>query len=987
MAGHHFISYSRADGENFALWLYDKLIGGPKRYNTWMDRYDISPGMKWDDELVKALKNCDSLLFVMTKDSVSNQSRCKSEWTKALRYKKPIVPLLIDKKVEKPFSLENHQHIDFSVDWEVGLARLRDFLDSIGTPEGKLRQLNICLEDANYELQRSKDVYQKQRLQNYITVLEEQITEQRNIIESLEVTKSVGKMNNTGGLENERKPSRIDAGENQTKYINRPPGLAPHFQERYVETKIVADFLRTPAKRMITIVGRGGIGKTALVCRLLKAIESGKLPDDLGDFSLDGIVYISEQTSRKITFANIYYSLCQLLPLVQADNLDQHYKSLRISTGDKMSILLEAFADRQIALLLDSFEDKVTADGEQLNDSELEEALQAILNAADHQLKVLITTRRCAKQLLLVQPGRQSRLDLNEGLSSPHAENLLRKIDSSGQLGLRDAEAALLYSASQLTRGYPRALEALAGILSADRDSNLEDLVGNKDVALPENVIKELVGEAFSRLDESSQKVIQALAVYGRPVTPSAVDFMLKPFITDIKSAPILKRLVNMHFVYGEAGTYYLHQIDREYAFSLVEEGNSDYRLPENRIFCRYILNRLGAAFFRKNRKPPYSWQTIDDLDALFAEFELCFSAQEYDSAAKVLLIFGGVLVAWGYLQLALNYCLRIKGRIEDNQLKATVLRRLGFCCFRLGSYTDAINYLKQSLAISKKIGDKENEGASLNILGYCYEYLGDYTKKIECNQKSLLLFQEIGDVRGMAYSLNDLGTCYRDLGEYIKAIEYYQKSLTIKWKIGETLAIGYCLGNLGNCYGDRGDYSKATDYHQKSLAILQSIGDRWGEANSLCSTASVSLFLQDFDLARKNLELAVAIWEEIDSPDLVEGYCILGITLMQLNHRKEGEAVFTKSIDVGKKILQHAESVLALEFKALALCGKALCLQDTSIAKVAYETFTKIRKVTYAKGLVGRTLKFFDLLAVLDENNILAGLKEVVAGTVESKK
>ena len=35
------------------------------------------------------------------------------------------------------------------------------------------------------------------------------------------------------------------------------------------------------------------------------------------------------------------------------------------------------------------------------------------------------------------------------------------------------------------------------------------------------------MGEAFNRLDTNAQKVMQALAVYNRPVTPAAVDYLL----------------------------------------------------------------------------------------------------------------------------------------------------------------------------------------------------------------------------------------------------------------------------------------------------------------------------------------------------------------------------------------------------------------------------------------------------------------------------
>ena len=55
----------------------------------------------------------------------------------------------------------------------------------------------------------------------------------------------------------------------------------------------------------MTIVGRGGVGKTAMVCRLLKALEAGELPDGLGAMNVEGIVYLSERGSHRVNFANV----------------------------------------------------------------------------------------------------------------------------------------------------------------------------------------------------------------------------------------------------------------------------------------------------------------------------------------------------------------------------------------------------------------------------------------------------------------------------------------------------------------------------------------------------------------------------------------------------------------------------------------------------------------------------------------------------------
>ena len=60
-----------------------------------------------------------------------------------------------------------------------------------------------------------------------------------------------------------------------------------------METGQIGDFLSDDGPRLMTVIGRGGVGKTAMVCRLLKALEAGDCPDDLGALAVDGIVYLS----------------------------------------------------------------------------------------------------------------------------------------------------------------------------------------------------------------------------------------------------------------------------------------------------------------------------------------------------------------------------------------------------------------------------------------------------------------------------------------------------------------------------------------------------------------------------------------------------------------------------------------------------------------------------------------------------------------------
>jgi len=164
-------------------------------------------------------------------------------------------------------------------------------------------------------------------------------------------------------------------------------------------------------------------------------------------------------------------------------------------------------------------------------------------------------------------------------------------------------------------RGYPRALEALFAILSADRDTTLRDVLNDTANLLPEHVLHVLVGEAFSRLDPVAQKVMQALAVYARPVTPAAVDYLLHPYLPGVNSAPVLSRLVNMQFTHKETGRYYLHSVDRAYALTRVARGEESDRSDEGAPhFTQLGLLHRAAEYFKQARQPRESWMKIDDL-------------------------------------------------------------------------------------------------------------------------------------------------------------------------------------------------------------------------------------------------------------------------------------------------------------------------------------------------------------------------------------
>jgi tetratricopeptide (TPR) repeat protein len=916
MNGCYFISYSRVDGEEFAQRIADELVAGPPSYGVWLDVRDEQPGADWDIQIRDAIHSCQGVLFLMTEDSVQDYSGCKAEWALALRCKKPVIPLRVDAGAGLPFRLSSREYIDFSGGFNVGLARLRKYLGGVGSPEWVLQDLRDQLREAERELPRA-DPAQRPRVVSDLRELREKVAVQEQLLADPKAARRRTEQRIAAGLEQERQPERPAVTPARAKFVNQPPMVAPsYFQDRHVESEQVGNFLRADDERIMTVVGRGGVGKTAMVCRLLRALEAGHLPDDLGDLAVDGIVYLSPFGAHPVNFPNLFADLCRLLPADSADQLRQQYRDPHQTPAVLMRSLLDAFPSGRVVVLLDNAEDVIGTDSGDfvITDAALDEALQALLSAPAHGVKVMLTTRVAPRGLLLTHPERQRRLDLDEGLGSPYAEQVLRARDPDGRLGLKTAPDQLLDRARERTRGYPRALEALAAILAADRDTTLPELL-TQTAQLPGNVVEVLVGEAFSRLDASAQQVMQALAIYTVPVPPVAVDYLLQPYRPAVDAAPLLGRLANMQFVRREAGRYYLHQVDRDYALSRLPAGEPADRDADPAPFTQQALWHRGADYFEQTRTPREDWKTLDDLAPQLAEFELRCQGADYDTAAQVLFAIGfDYLIQWGHYRLTAEKHQRLQGHLEDPWTNATSKSQLGECYRLLGEFVWAVDLQEQALAIARETGDRSGEAAHLGNLGNCYYEVGQITRAIELHEQALAIARETGDRSGEATHLGNLGNCHGDLGQIARAIDLYEQALAIAHEIGDRDGEAIHLGNLGNCYYELGQIAQAIESYEQALAITRETGYRLGEATNLGNLGNCHSDLGQIARAIDLYEQALAINRETgyrrgEGMDL----CRLGNRQLELGQIARAIDLYEQALAIAREIGDRYDEALDL--------------------------------------------------------------------------
>jgi tetratricopeptide (TPR) repeat protein len=860
---HNYISYSDVDGSEFALKLAKCLAEGPPEIYPWLDKWNLISGFDYDDQFVEAIRTCESLIFVMTMDSVQSYSGCKKEWTRALKYKKWIIPLLVDPKAEQPYMLDPRQYVDFTVlSFNDGCTKLKNDLLWGRTPEGQLQFLKIRLMDAQRALLRAhKD--EKARIEKEIQELIEEITRREKIILNPKTAEAQSWQSINARIEIERNPPQQKEIEKHVRFINPPPMMASHFQDRYVETGIVADFLNTDSLRLITLVGRGGIGKTAMTCRLLKSLEQSVLPDDRGTLGISGIVYLSEIGEHKVGYTNLYEDLCKLLPADEASKYEQIYKDGQRSIRSKVFSLLEQFQNEPVIILLDNLETLIDKKSSSLIPEDLRDALQAILEAPHHRVKVIMTTRIPPQDILLIQPERQRVLHLDEGLGSPYAENLLRALDSDGTLGLKEAPDPILNKIRENTRGFPRALEVFYGILAADRSTTLEELLSETQNTLPQLVVEKLVGEAFSRLDKNTQMVMQALAIYARPVPSVAVDFLLQPYLKNPDSSKMLNLLVNMHFVRREMGRYYLHPVDLAYALGLVPVASEGDDRTEQISFSQRTLRKRASEYFSQIRRPRNEWKKLSDIEPQLAEFELRCAAGDYETAFWLIEeIDDHYLRQWGHAGLVVEMRRQLLGKLSDPS-ELMNQTGLGGAYLNLGKSQKAIEHSRIALDLSAKTNNQISYAFNLNSSAVAYRRLGQLSKAIEMYNRSLKIDRDLKRPWSEAATLGNLAVACRFLGDLTRSIGLHEQSLAIYRSNRNTLHESWSLGILSGTLRYAGKLQKSIEYSTRAVQVASNEHDRYWEAYHLAELGSAYLDSGNLTLGEKNLKKALNIAHE----------------------------------------------------------------------------------------------------------------------------
>lgn len=971
---HVFISYARADGAQFATLLHDFLE--QEGFSAWLDVQEIKVGVPWEDAVAKAIENSWALIFLMTPASVKSDI-CSKEWTYALKHHKPVLPLMLI-PCDVPFGLIRLHYIDFKnftgqFDSAIApaIVLLRHELNRARLLSNKIltlsQQRENLLENRATAPTPSRVDMRVDEIDEQINYILRAITEPKLVAEERTRAIEVGIQS---ALQNRQKEEEHARSMRRQRIVgSAPQGISATFKDRVKETADIMNYLLDDSNvRAVSIIGRGGVGKTALASKILNELENNYE-------QIYGIAYMSAASRTDgITLELIFRNVAKMLGGSAERELETAWKDTTLNTSARLDILLNHLVDKRCILLFDNLEDILDHEG-RLTDSDMRLFIDTFLRR-QHASRLLITSREPLNPSDDVRRYEKV-IPLQDGLPPQYAAELLRDFDPDGKLGLRDADEKLLLRIAEKTYGYPRALEAVAGILANDPMLSLSDLL--EDEALfGREVTETLVARAQSRLDEDARVVMQALALFGRPVTETAVRYLLEPYAaeTGLDVSAVIKRLGRGRYitVNRNTGRITIHPLDKEYNYRQIYAGNPILgkkhisldalmslqtgvttttndeivvaSAPATSIFTRYNLEKRAGDYYAQLRGNPIEWKTIDDLEPHLSEFEHRIRAGDYDTAFNLIYIIDfDHLQMWGYAKKVVELRLQLIGKLSSEALEIGNYNMLGIAYGQIGEFHKAIEYHEKVLEYSRREKQRQTEGAQLGNLGALYTHLGDYHKAIEYHEEALSIAREFGNRRSESFNLNSLANNYTVLGQRQKAIQYYKESLEIKQQIGDRrgeavllsnigteyqamgqleqalkyfhdsididkltgdrVAEGIHRGYLGDCYRRIGKLEEAFEHLELGYQISRDAGDRLWEGYNLASWAQAHIEAGKIDTAIQQLREALAIGEQIASAQLM-GYSAALLTEALLARDYVAEALETNQIALAK--IRHSD-------------------------------------------------------------------------------
>ncbi len=640
----------------------------------------------------------------------------------------------------------------------------------------------------------------------------------------------------------------------------RLPALRSDIIGRDEEVARLVDWLAMPDRRLVTLIGPGGVGKTTLAIAVARRF--------------------GEQHSRDVAFAALdAIPSPDRLPVALIDALGIPQRG----QAEPRTRLLESLRETELLLVLDNFEHLLES-----------AALVAEVLDGAPEVKLLVTSRealglrgewRFAVTGLPVPDGDERR----EAAAYPAVQLFARRAEQARSDFSLTREEEHVVRICRLLEGVPLALELAASwaatLSCADIAAEIERSIdflesGLRDVPSRHRSMRAVFEQSWSRLTDEEQRVFARLSAFHGGFDRAAAGQVAGA------SLSVLASLVDKSLVRADADACYrLHEVLRQCAEERLADSPDD-RLRTLATHCEYYLG-----YVEEQAPGLAGGRQVEAAQAIAREFDNVLAAWrwalEHDDVGKVLRTaaplasfhqFRGryaeglalsshavarlqdgeatpdrlaalavLLVERGWFNIRLGRIAEAKEALEESRriwsehavppvagFATEPLTPLAIVAMIEGDYDGAERLGQEALRADEAAGNDWNTELALYALTSAHSARGRYEQAREYGLRAYDMARANGDRWHMAYSLNELGDIAGALGEHDAARECYGASYEIRREFDDPEGMAVALNRLGDLARTRGDQQEAADCHRRALAIYRRISDQGGLAVSL---------------------------------------------------------------------------------------------------------------------------------------------------------
>ena len=569
------------------------------------------------------------------------------------------------------------------------------------------------------------------------------------------------------------------------------------------------------SRRLITLTGTGGTGKT----RLGLAFAA-----DLADRYPDGVWWV---------------------PLAMVSEARLVPAAIAAALGD-IADLPMYLRGRALLLVLDNFEQVIEAAravAELLSGAPgcgvIVTSRERLGVAAEQEYPVAPLSPHAAVELFTAR-ARQVEPGFEPGAEIDAICERLDRLPLALELA---ATRVKLLSEQQLLTRLEQRLPLLAG--------------GRRDLPKRHSTMRATIAWSYDLLTRPEQLLLTRLAVFVGSFELEAAEQICDADLDAMRSL-IDKSLVR----HADNGRLFLLHTTREYALEQFE--SSDERDEIRARHARWYF-ALGVADGDGPR------EGTDDLirlrqDAADVGLALAW-ALDHDIAAALPLadaLFGPWLGDGRLRELQRWYerALADPAALSPGD-RARALAGLGHALVFLERLEQARAALIEALAFYRDAGDERGETVVLLSLSAAESIAGAPESSLAWAEQALPIYERLDDALGSARALHRIAEALRDLGDFERSAELFVRSIETR-RANSLGSAPSTVHSLGDLYLDAGDMPTAERYYREALALGLQEGDARLEAYCLAGLACVAARNEDATAAGRLWTLAERLEHEI---------------------------------------------------------------------------------------------------------------------------